>query len=618
MKLKPAAALMYAALLTVLASCGSDSLLLSMGRGTSDLQINSLADGQVVPAGTSIPLQISSRTADTHKDLEMEVSLASPEGRSVWKSARIASPALNEDLPLQLPDLPTGQYLLEIVLYSGGEQVSKKTCTFFITRDSYTISGIKSFPPVITSGSTVLLRAELTVPRAADAYLRWSWKGTAFARGLLSAGSAEVLWTAPAEEGVYSIHLELFPGAPPAGADFPFSSSIVLSTDLYVTAGTRLARGDLSPAQSYLSLLHMQGSLKDEGTAAGRQDRAAATAIGSPQIQQVDDGFGYRLDGRSGIAIPWFVLPIEGGVLKPFTVSIGITAGSLEAESRLLAITSADEGFSLVITMDPTARGPRALLAAAGGPGLSIPWAGPALQVDRRALLSLSVLPQGKSFEAAWFLDGAPVSRLSAEAALTDLKAEGRTVIGGENGFVGVVDEFGVFYRDEQGRPSIDPGLFARAALASHGDALVLAEGFDGPFLPKGFSASGVEIAAGTLVVPAGAAVDLPPVVIAADDVGYTVGLAPKSAAGALLELAWEGSSDVAAAIPLVAESGSIAFTITAGAEAVLLPGAGREKSVRIPPAADRGAGLVLRVSQAKDAKAPLVIESILAARAKP
>ena len=454
-----------------------------MGRDTSDLEINSLPDGQVVAPGSALPLELSSRDAGSHGDLEVEVSLTSPTGAAVWKHEPLSSPAVNEDLALALPDLPAGQYQLEIVVLSRGEQLRKRVSSLFIARDSYAISGIKSFPPVITTGSTVLLKAELAVPEGSDPYLRWTWKGQGHRPGPALGGAAQALWSAPAEEGVYSIHLELFPSAPATGADFTFSSSLIQSTDLYVTAGAHLARGDLTPEKSYWSLLHLQGNLADAGAGA-KPGKSDASLIGSPQVVQVADGFGYRLDGRSGIAIPWLILPVEAGALAPFTITMGITPESFDAAQTILAVTAVEDALSLLITVDPAGRAPAALLTTAGHPGLAIPWQGPELPLGRRSVVSLSVTPNATGIRAAWFLDGVQVSRLAAAIPLGLLKPEGKAVLGGEKGFVGIVDELGVFSRDDQGRASTDPDLFARAARAAHGDSLVLASGFDGPFLP--------------------------------------------------------------------------------------------------------------------------------------
>ncbi len=618
MKRKAAGALILGILLVLLASCGSDSLLLSLGKETSDLEIRSISDGDIVAAGAPLPLQLTARDPQEQKDLEIEVSLTSPAGQSVWKSGRIASPAVNEDLALQLPDLPDGQYQLEILVFSRGEQIRKKSSTFFIMRERAIISGIKSFPPVITAGATVLLKAALEAPAAANPYLRWSWKGKVFAHGLLNAGAGEALWAAPSEEGVYSIRLELFPSAPPSVADFQFASSVSLSTDLYVTAGTRPARGDLGPEQSYWSLLHLQGNLKEAGAAGKKAGRTEAAPIGTPQIVQVEDGFGYRLDGQSGITIPWLVLPVDGGILKPFTVSIGLTPESFEAEQRILSVTDSEGALSLSIALDQATQSPRALIASGQASVLEIPWQGPSLSTGRRSLVSLSVIPQGKTLSAAWFLDGEQVSRVSAEVTIAGIKPDGKAVIGGEKGFIGIVDEFGVFYRDDQGRPSPDPGLYRRAALTEHGDALVIAEGFDGPYLPTGFGAEvRIELVGGSLEVPAGANVDLPPTAVGADDVDYRIALSPGSATDARLALIWEGSSSPALEAALTAEAGVLAFTVMSGAAAVTIPSAGGEKTIKVEEPTGPGNSLVVRIAEPADAKSPLLIDSLIAVRRK-
>jgi len=65
-----------------------------------------------------------------------------------------------------------------------------------------------------------------------------------------------------------------------------------------------VAKGDLTPDTSYLLLLHMQGNLTDVGMGARRNGITAAVPVGSPQVVSVEDGFGYRLDGGSGLQVP--------------------------------------------------------------------------------------------------------------------------------------------------------------------------------------------------------------------------------------------------------------------------------------------------------------------------
>jgi hypothetical protein len=401
-------------------------------------------------------------------------------------------------------------YKLDLVLYSSGEVAQKKSASFFVAGDGWKITGIKSFPPVITATATVMLKAELQTPAGADAYLRWSWKSKVFAKGALSQGLGQVLWTAPSDVGVYTITLELFPSQPPAGTDFPFTSSLVLSTDIFVSGGKTMAAGDLGPEASYLSLLHLQANLADAGAGAKMLGKPKALAVGTPEVVSLEDGFGYRLNGSNGIQIPWLALPVEGGNLKPFTVSIDLTVEDIAAGGAVVTAAAADKGPSLAIFLDPDQHVPQARLSAGGG-GVSIPWTGPSLLQNQRYLLSLSIVPQGGAIAAQWFLDGMQVSQGSYVFSLPGIAQEGTTLIGGEKGFKGIVDEFGVYYRDPAGKPSTDPDQFLRAQTMKLGASLVMANGFDGMYLSEGFTVEGNgQQAAGALTLAPGAVLDLP------------------------------------------------------------------------------------------------------------
>ena len=69
--------------------------------------------------------------------------------------------------------------------------------------------------------------------------------------------------------------------------------------------------------------------------------------------------------------------------------------------------------------------------------------------------------PESRSFAMKWYLDStAHGSTEFSGAALTGLPSGGLTVIGGEGGFNGILDEIGVYFRDSDGKTSVDPSLF--------------------------------------------------------------------------------------------------------------------------------------------------------------
>jgi hypothetical protein len=604
------------ALIALVVSCGDQSLFMSPKTDAADVQIISATDGQVFGSGKTLPLMISAQDAAKNRDLEVDVTVGSPAGDSVLHSRTTAS--LNEQSPVTLPQgLGEGLYRLDLVLYSGGEAVQKKSVSFFVAREGWRVAGIRSFPPVITSGARVMLKAELETPDAANPYLRWTWKGKVIQSGMLSAGLGQILWDVPGEGGVYTVTLELFPGAPPAGSDFPFTSSLSLSTDIVVSGGPDVTSGRLGPPASFQTLLRLQASLADAGAGARKSGKLNASAVGSPEIVSLENTFGYRLDGSSGIVVPWCAIPSDAGSLKPFTISLGVTFDEISSARNIVSAATSDGGFSLVIAMNPDTLAPEARIRNGGAPPLVIPWGGPVLVSKQRVLLSLSIAPQAAGLAAQWFLDGVQVSRMTTPYTVAGLGLNGSVTIGGGQGFKGVVDEFGIYSQDAAGRPSTDPDLFARAQAAQYGSRLVLADGFDGLSVTNGFSIAGKgQLDGGAVDLAAGARLSFPPLGTGAATV-VTAAVSRGSARSAILLLQWEGSPQRPVSVPLSADSQALTFGVAPDGGTVAVQSADGAKTVKIPAPETPGASLLATLENPPDAKTDLVVESVLVLAAR-
>ncbi len=545
-------------------SCGNESLLQPARKEAADFQIEGISDGQVIAPGDSVSLKVSAASSQKNKDLELGITVYSASGEKVWNT-RLTTSVLNEPLPpLALPELADGQYRMEIVLFSAGEEIQKKSAVFLNSKVKYRIAGIKSFPAVIKTDSAVLLKAELEIPEKSDPYLRWTWRGKTIAKGMASQGLTRFLWTAPNEEGVYTITLELFPFVPVEGAAGELRSSLAMATDVYVSSGKGPASSELAPQNSYYALFGMQANLQDSGTAAKAGTKKEASLIGSPEIVPTDNGFGYRVSNGGGILIPRFILPVEEGALKPFTLSMGVKFESAPGENRILAIKSPD-GFSFLVTLPQDTLSPQLTLSFAGVRSLTVPARAP-LTKEQRHLLSISLVPWLGGLTVQWFVDGEQTNAAVFSATLPLLGGEGSCVIAGEKGFTGTVDELAVYCRNSDGKPSSDPDLYKRAARAKFADAVVLAEGFDSVSIPEGFTLEGGgEIAAGALTLPAGAEIGLPPFTAAGEGMSARIFLSAESAQTATLLLRWEGEEKTALEAPLSARAGEIRFSFQGG-----------------------------------------------------
>ena len=597
-------------------SCGDQSLFMSLNNTISDLQVTTVNDGQVLTDGKGVPLTVTVQDTSKTKDLEMEVTLTSSAGQTVYHN-RQAVPAVNEQLYVQPPSLPAGQYKMDIVIYSSGEVAQKKSANFFVATGSWKIAGIKSYPPVIGSAGRVLLKADLQYPDGADPWLRWTFKGKVIQKGALSKGLGKILWTVPADEGVYTITLEMFTIAPTADSDYSFSSSISLSTDVYVSTGNQSGAGDLGSADSYLTLLRLQGTLDDAGAGAKKLGKTSATAIGSPDIISTENGFGYRLTGGAGFSLSWMALPADGGSLGPFTASFGISFDSFSAINNLMVASTSDGSFSFTISVDGTTHAPQAVIKTTGQ-SATIPWSGAGLLTGQRYLLSLSIVPQGQTIMALWFVNGELVSSRSVTFTSPALQQDGTTVIGGPSGFTGVIDEFGIYYRDSQGRASSDPAQYLRAAQRRYGQSLQFADGFESAYLPAGMSVEGkAAVAPGALTLPPDSALVLPGVKTARGSIAFTVDLSADSSRLATFRLQWQGDSSFAADIPVAAEGGELKLKVTAAGQSVSVSSSAGDKTLTIPPAAGSSPVLVVRVVNPQTARTPVVVLRVLAVREK-
>jgi hypothetical protein len=190
--------------------------------------------------------------------------------------------------------------------------------------------------------------------------------------------------------------------------------------------------------------------------------------------------------------------------------------------------------------------------------------------------------------------------------------------IGGTAGFKGTVDEFGVYYRDSAGRSAPDPDLYMRAQALKYGHSLLFANGFDGIYLSNGLSMEGNgTLGAGSLSLPAGAGLALPPLIPGGSSISVVMDLSSDSVRTATLEANWDDGSQPSVLIPLTADAVGIKFSLGADGLSIVAPSGTAGKSVALPRPARDDAGLVLKIKNPADAKATVVLNQLLVVQEK-
>lgn len=515
----------------LLAACGESSLLTPELSEDERVDIQTVRDGALLDRNAPVPVSILQSTPDGSPPEPLDyvdVVITDLAGTSVASSRISGEPLDSDDIPpVMLPDLEPGHYLISLSAHRGGRLLATRERTIFVVADpeAYAISGIAIYPPSLAPERRGVVQASVSAPGApegARAWLRWRLEDEVVHEGYLSDGADQVTLQGPASSGAYSLKLDLFPhGRPPAG--YTGAAPVTQQTRLFVRPGGGSANRALGPRESYFALYHFDGSEEDSGVGGevtgGRP--VEAEPIGSPKLRVSDRLFGYELDGASGFEVPGLIVPFRGDVLSPFSVNFRLRADKLADGVRVLTMEAS--GFALALRVD--ANGMPTLELGRGGAVEESSPREPLFAVGEPLDLSIAVLPGRQATRVRWYADGRHISesRLSLVFPAPEPGAEwsrrpGSTRLGGESGFVGIIDEFGVYFRDNAGEPAVYTDMYRDARRRELGSTLVYAEGFDAGEPPGDSTArGGVRSEQGVLILGEGASFTLPPLPLDGD-----------------------------------------------------------------------------------------------------
>jgi hypothetical protein len=468
-------------------SC-SDSLLGNNADKTlNDINIKSLKTGSILKKGQGVTFSVVSPGGGDIPD-KLVINLSTMTGESV-KKLESKTFALNSDLNLDPFDsIQTGQYRIEFQIYTGENLLVSKNISFFYADSDFNLKGVESFPSGIYPGAHVLLKSGLAIPATADPFLRWTIGDKTIAKGRMSEGKSKIIWTAPDDEGVYTVRVELFPVAPTGADDFGFKSDVFMDVEVYVSKMQAPSRLKLLPDTSYYSLFHLDGNFNDTGNRTNEQaakgmEKSQAFPIGSPELVTKEDDFGYTINNSAGLTIPYSVFPTADGRLAPFTLSMGLDLDAKQKDKTVFSYVSDDNSFSLVISID-------SFTNLSGQMNLDsqifiFPSEINVSNLEKRFMLSLSVIPTPAKITALWYIDGIRTNKIViAMPGNRSVGTTGVATIGGDHSISGTIDELGTYYKDGKGRSTTNTRLYYSAMSQKYQDALIFAEGFEGLFVP--------------------------------------------------------------------------------------------------------------------------------------
>ncbi|MFW5689096.1 MAG: hypothetical protein ACOC1U_05915 [Spirochaetota bacterium] len=506
--------------LLVLWSCSDSSLLLGEVEEQAQLEVSTLPSGSVLGPGAEVPIRIERDpvyTGDETTADRLVVELYDYADTLLAEQSYDSVDQAAELPPIALPDLPEGLYRLETSYYDGDVLVVREASSFFIVTGSYRIVGLTAYPASSYPEADGLLRLSLEIPAEADPFLVWRLSDRTIASGYLSETGTTIAVLAPASQGVFPVEVELYPVWPEGADPSLVEPATTYSADLYVSNSPTPARTDLLPEQSYFALYHLRGSLRDDGVRGEwfPSREFAAQPFGAPGLAAAPGIFGYRLDGRSGFTLDGAVWPVYDGELSPVSFTFRLLPEELAERATLLDISLRSSRLAGILVDDE------------GRLGLSLPLTGvevwtpvPVLSRGSVELVTVSVVPGGDRTTVLFFAGGELI--FSTEVAGISLEEAGmpRTISGADRwamldgtttigsqagGFSGIVDEFGIFFRDEENRPAVNTTVFRDSMRTEYGERLLYAASFEDPEEVAALSIDEpFEIDAGALIVPPG------------------------------------------------------------------------------------------------------------------
>ena len=530
----------------LLSSCSDMAMFAPSVKESVGIDVLSLSEGDFIDSGHPIDFIIQAEDQSAEPEL-LEITLLthSAQGveQSVWNTS-ISSPLTDEELELFLPDLETGQYTIVFTVMGEEGVIEEEKISFFYITGDYAIEGISSYPPTTMAGHETVLEADLLYPEQANPYIRWSQDDIVLAKGRLEEGLEKITWMAPEEEGVYSIRVELFPVPPRLGSDFPFSSSIELTANLFVSSESLLTEDELVPEDSYYSLFHLNGSLRNAGLLGEETTEQEAREIGQVRWSNENGIMGLKTGSGSGLLYPLNILPILEGKLSACTITIKLVSSGENTDQNLMVI-GRNEGFQFRIFFDSDGQ----LVATIGIRDVIVylPSGVFGLVPAQHHRIDLSLVPLREELRALWFLDGRQTASLVEVPLPGDLPREGQTIIAGDNGYSGTITELGVYYKDPLNRLSVDPGIYRMGMQQKFGRRLVLAEGFEGLHIPdpESWNVEGTEPAtlrSGRLILPAASRLTLPYFELGGEETAFLVEFFGTIPPGSTVALQWEGA----------------------------------------------------------------------------
>ncbi len=468
-----------AAILLAMFACEGRPFVLEIDNGDTAIELESIEAGAIVSDEIEVVLKLRNNPGSEPEGLRLHWAVRSAQTAEVLleRSLELDSPYAAAKLTLP-EELSPGLYVLEVTLYHDEQLVERHEREFFRSFGSYEFVRVSSYPAAFAPDSEGILVARIEHPGAAPPFVRVRFAGQD-RTAIVKDGRFEVVLHSPKAEGVYVARFELFPVRPPAGrSDYDFDGPVVHNHKLIVKDRPV---AELSSEDRRFSQFRLRGNLRDTGLRPklSAESSERASVIGEPRLAVRDEVFGYWLEAGDGFEVSDFLLPMQDGVVHAFTLAFGIYLPEDQRDRHVFStVVDAERPIGVTISIGQEGRLVLSLFSGDESVTVESDERVFAAGVSSRVRVTVQPQPEGTAvrvsdrrgvrfeqiitgFGAEEWKPGAFKRRDIRDEASGRLQsvAAGRTVVGGDDGFYGIIESFsasaGGLVADSSGRSDV-------------------------------------------------------------------------------------------------------------------------------------------------------------------
>ena len=337
----------------------------TLRRDGNDVIVDTLPDGHIIAPLEKVPMRLVYR--DRYRETQLVPSninvLIYDQDNQLVFSQEVEVENDDDSLSfMDIPDIPNGLYTIHLNVWQQQELLGTTISNFFITTEEYHVNGITSYSSVIEPDSDGLLLADIDAPPDSNPYLVWYLDDVLIAKGNRTDGIEKVHIKTPMNKGTYKIRLELFPHAFPDGAEY--RSSALYQTTIVVSETVPHRPTDFLPDDSYFSVLHLQGNLKDHAMAHLEGSDSYLSVTEDPQYYATTTNqdleldvqgsiFGYKFDGQSQVNWDSVIFPYKNDELVPFIITTRLLLHESSKDMILFHAGSDDGQLQFLYSITP-------------------------------------------------------------------------------------------------------------------------------------------------------------------------------------------------------------------------------------------------------------------------